>query len=248
MAAGYFTMDGSDDNLIGADDPSFDFTGPFTLLACIRTASTLANDPIIDRLSSSAGYRLYILSNAGELQLAMGSGTVETFFSSSVGGLTADTDVWVRAIGDPDNGSNSTADFSYSYDPPETPVGSVSWSALGTQQTDAQTSIGPSADALWLGNNHDGEGDFRTGRTYYAEVWDDVTRVANPDFRNTSQGDWTAVSPTGTDDEGISWSQSGDPVYTAEVTVGSFAGYRLASNSQGYITANRDLLISQRKA
>jgi len=236
MAAGYFTLNGTDEHLWGSDGTMPDITGDFEIIICIRTHSTLGNDPLFDKLnSSSQGYRTYMLSS-GEIQVGFGNGSSSVYTVSSGSPISTDDDVWIKVEADPDNGSNRVGDFYYSYDPPETAIGSVSWTQIGSQVTGTQHGVVGNTDSLRIGNNTAGGAAYFPGRVYCGEVYDGIggTRIANPDFRDTDQGDWS-VADFGpiSDDESTDWYETGDPVYTPETVVGGPPGRRLILPRRG---------------
>ena len=219
MAVGFFTLDGTLDLLLTVDKAALDIVGDLEIIALIapddRTPATdvsvVSKDPAGDR-----AYRLD-WTTGGRIRLNWYDGTSSQSETSPVLGGTDGDDIWIRVTLDVDNGAGGRDTTWYdSADPPNTDPGSVIWNQLGSVDTTAGvTSIQLSTGDLVIGNRASGgSGDF-AGKVYVVWLYDGIggTRVANPDFRDTVQGNW--ASPPVTDDESNSWNTEGDPVYTS---------------------------------
>ena len=199
----YVDLTGNSGSYVSTPDhTSLDVAGTIELIACFNLDSMATNQGIITKLDggSNSGYRMLVLTS-GAIQFAWGNGASTAFKSSSVTPVSVDTDVWIRCTFD---GTNW--DIDYSYDDPDTPIDSITWTP-GTGNTEGTvTSIQANGAAVELGIR---DGSFYTnGQIYCARIKDGSTVVGNPDFRD---GDQTSDDgATFVDDQGRTWTVQGD--------------------------------------
>jgi hypothetical protein len=164
------------------------------------------------------------LHNTGVIRVRVSDGTgVTTFSSSSLSNNIPDGYwCWVRVKYDHDGGTGALVSFFYSIDPADTPVGDISWTAIGTDD-DTARAMQSSARVMQLGANDDtGEGNFFNGSISYFELWTDgfqAPGAGHGDLR--LRADWRTgpafVSTQRADDfdSSFTWDAQGtSPTYT----------------------------------
>lgn len=220
-------------------------TGAYDLKACVAMDNW---EPASFRATAISHHRGQITVRArgganagdpGKPDLAWHDGaTINTITPNATlpDGLTAYQWVWVRAVFNPNNGSNRIADFYYSLDPETTPVGSVSWTQIGTQVVEATTTVraATSTVAGFGGDSTMTGATPNNGRYAVAQLSLAGTVIHSPDLRDGNQG-W--ASPPATDDQGNSWALNGAAVWEPPTTD------QIIGRSVHYDFANRQVVI-----
>lgn len=140
------------------------------------------------------------LNSAGRLDLFWTNGSEQSTVAT---GFADGSEHWVQAMLDVDNGAGAyEVKFFTSNDPAGTDPDTVTWTQLGDTLTGAATSIAANTDELSVGSRG-GSVPF-AGIVGYAEVRDDGTVVADPDF-----ADQVAGTTSFDDDAGNTWTLNG---------------------------------------
>lgn len=199
-------------------------TGTIEMIQCLHAVSMSEGYTwTVQKMPSSelTGYGL-ILDSDGSFTGVMGDGTGRYFASTQdIPGGALGKDLWIRCVLTPDNGSSQrTASFYYSTQPPDTPVGSISWVQVGVTVTQS--------GAITLSTNTDvfevcrapWNGALMVGRVYYTEVRNGVggTAVFNPDFRSDAMDDWSTAPRA--DSVGNTITFQGDTVWSGRLRWG----------------------------
>jgi hypothetical protein len=184
-------------------------------LACqSNDAATASQQSFRLTVSTTPTFRLYVSDGSSITQLD--SSTLPTAWVDNV------TWVWVRVTYDQSAGQ---ANFYYSEDHEDTPVGDISWTALGTPSGTSRL-ITQVAYPLMLGAESAGTPtNFLAGSISYFEIWTDGFQAPGASHGDLiSRADWrTGPDFTGTpatrvddfDTTGLTWEEQGTaPVYT----------------------------------
>lgn len=224
MAVGYFTFDGNDD-LETADKAALDITGDLEIIIACRIddwADTTIQT-LVSKWENGSNTESWILrqlqsTNIVELVWMESDDTTTHGPNSGTFSLLGDgVDGWIRVTLDVDNGGNWQAKYYESTDALTTAPGSVSWTDVSTWNGTGTTDINAGTADLaigWRADEPAGEA-FSGGRIYGVWIYDGIggTLVADPDFRDGSQGNWASLPVT--DDQSNSWSAvAGAPAYT----------------------------------
>lgn len=222
MSVGYVTFDGTNDHVETVDKAALDVSGDLDIIVALRIddwADTTFQTIISKGNAGTDGgsWILRQLQSTNVVELVWRT-TVSTTLSPNSGtfALLGDgVDGWMRVTLDLDNGGNYQLKYYESTDALTTDPTSVSWTDVSTANGGGTTDINPSAGDVTLGWRSDQPaGEEMAGRIYGAWVYDGIggTEVANPDFRDASQGDWS--NPPQNDDHSNSWVFNDNAVWT----------------------------------
>lgn len=155
-------------------------------------------------------------SNVLRFEWKDGGGSEHTTTSTaSLGSVASGDHMWLRVTLDVDDGSSQhVVTFYYSNDPIDTPIGSVSWTQLGSPVVTAgTTTIANSPHNLRVGLANVNAYDGFDGKIYGFWMRNGIggTLVAAPDWR-TSDQDWG--NPPTADGVGNDWTFEGDAAWT----------------------------------
>lgn len=233
MSHGYFTFDG-DDGLACSDSVGLSIADDIDII--ILVAPDDATPPGFEQFMGKSGgggsnrsYRLGLVQSGdpGELRahLSDDGSTAQQIQSTAAISVADGNWTWLRFVFDASEWEARFYEATTTDNDTRAPSDSgITWSQLGV----ARTGTGPftihdSSEDLTIGVRGTATSFFNgkvAGLWIYEGIpvtWGDPpngTLRANPDFRDTVQGDWSSLPVS--DDQGNSWSaNAGAPVYTA---------------------------------
>jgi hypothetical protein len=236
LVAGYITLDGVDDSVDTPDSVQLSITGPIDIRICAAAddwthsgIGSLGRQTLLAKYEETGDQRSwrlqinqnpifhYIFSRTGTTGT---TATIEIPIGSPLP-LVDGAPYWFRFTDDaPGVFGVRVFEAFWSEDPPETDPDAVSWTSLGVEDGlgfQEPNGIFDSTAPVRIGLSSGNEAHF-AGKVFYAEIRSgiDGTKVANPDFRDDSQADWSLGS--GTDDHGNVWTLQNDAFWTEPVS------------------------------
>ena len=204
----YFTLDGTGDHET-PDTAPLSVTGDIELIALVAPDdwSPASNYYPLGKYVATGDQRSFrmLVNGSGNLGLGWSEDGIANLAENSNAAITTAAGIsdgdycWLRVTVDV---SVSEIKYWWSRDPIDTSVLSVSWTQLGSTDTQAATSFFDSTAPLRIGQN-------LAGKIYGAWLYDGIggIEVANPDFRTREQSDWSQGA--GDDDHTNTWTPDG---------------------------------------
>ena len=213
MSTGYVDLDGTGDYVSCGDNATFDIAGDIDLRVGAKFDVISGDNEILMARWSSGTNRHFVFTREGgsTLKLFWYTGTALISQESDTG-LAITNPRHYRVTLDAANGANRIITFDFSDEDISTT--SVTWTQHSQHIIAGTTSIqAAGTEGVTLGERIDTPGQDLDGRIYWGEMYNGIggTRVLNPDFRTTDQGDWS--NPPQTDDDSNSWAFNGDAVW-----------------------------------
>lgn len=204
----YALFDGVEGNNITAlDNAAFSITGDLDMRAKLKI-DDLESGTIIGKANGTGNTSytlLYYSVSATEGKIAITwSEDGTTVLTANSGNFTVpeDSEIWIRATLDVDNGaSGHDVDYYYSFD-------GITWTVAGVPDTVAgTTSIYDSASQVEIGSYNDGTAGEYEGRIYNIEIRDGIDGqvVGSLDFDRVGDSDQQSIRDT----EGNTWFVNG---------------------------------------
>lgn len=218
----YLTLDGSGDYASASDTGVLDITGDLDIRAKVRATdyTAAAVQTLIakwnDLSGSQRAYRLAI-NTSGEIVFGWSANGASGLSATSSGAsLTDDTDYWIRATIDVNDGSGNRVIKFYKSTDATNDHTKVNWgSAISTTTTAGTTSIYASTSDATIGRIISTAPHELAGRVYAAAILDgiDGTVVANPNFTTWTQGDSSDA-----DSAGRTWTLAGNAAIVGDTS------------------------------